>query len=289
MRHRLRRSPQRPLLRLPRQHLPLLRDPEWRPQRRRWPLVRPRFVRLHLVFVLPLEPCPLRPDSPLHMHLAPRRLQRDLELHQLSLQECRELYVLERPRQPVRVPESLCVRKRRGHRVSKPARPEHLVPLAPRLERRAPAVDRLRKASDIRLVPVRLLGPVNSVPVRRKVHVRERHNNFVRQPERKADPVLRVRAVLARRRRVFRSVPVVRVDATTKLPLARSAQAPEFRKPSRASHSMRASLPHAAVRSWRSATPKASASCIRFARALAQVRVVARSLNRLRRFTASHG
>jgi hypothetical protein len=267
----------------------LQHDPEWRPQRRRWPLVRPRFVRLHLVFVLPLEPRPLRPDSPLHMHLAPRRLQRDPELHQLSLQQRPELSVPERPRQRVRVPEFHCVRKRRGHQVSNPARLEHLVPSALRLERRAPAVDHLRKASDIRLVPVRLLVPANSVPERRKVHVLERHNNFVRHPERKAAPVLPVKAVPARRRRVFRSVPVVPVDATTKLPLARSAQAQVFRKPSRASRSMRASLLHAAVRSWRSATPKASASCIRFARALAQVRVAAPSLNRPRQFTASRG
>lgn len=145
------------------------------------------------------------------------------------------------------------------------------------------------KVNDIQFAPERRSARVVRVPalrVARKVRVRR---SIVLSPERKAvrvDPERRVpavRQIAFRRARVV--LPVVR--ATINLLSGVSAPVLAFPRLNRASRSMRASLLPAAVRSWKSATPKASASCIRFVRAQVRVRVGAWWSNSPRQFSVN--
>lgn len=125
-----------------------------------------------------------------------------------------------------------------------------------------------RPAKDFRFVREPLRGRAKAGLARRKACVPAVHHNNIDQAARPkaVREVLRVN-VPAGLLRAFRNAPgVARVVAIIKLRWAVSVPAQEYRKPNRASLCMRASPPHAAGRSSRSVTRKASASCIQFVR-----------------------
>jgi hypothetical protein len=219
---------------------------------------------------LQLAPRLLLPDNPPHKRLLPHGLR--LPLLRRELPDLERLLLLGRDR------EFRCARKHRERRAKLEPHRAHRALSALRRERRVPRERRRHRRNDILYDRADPPHRDNFARGRRKVHVLERRNNFVRRPERKAGRAVRrgKDVPAAHRRHDSRNglavLVVDPVDATTKLRLEDSGRGQVFRRRNRASRSTRVSQRHAAVHLLRNATRKANANCIRFVRAPVQVR-----------------